>query len=91
MLSAISNDDDYEFNAFIEAEIRRIEVEKWIQGVNQHSDPGDDFIIEWVNNNAEYFRRAWGQSLCKTCRNHSTCGYKVVSACDDYEQTGWKQ
>ena len=66
---------------YMEAQIHRIEVDKWCQSERQCSDPGDDFIIDWVHINAVQFREDWDQSLCKDCLRLRQCGYNVLSAC----------
>ena len=71
---------------YIFVEIRRIEIDKWCQGERQCSDPGHEFVKEWVKINAENFRTAWDDSLCQNCENMFDCGHNVVSACDDYNE-----
>jgi len=77
--------DEYDF---MEAQVHRIEVDKWVQGERQHSDPGNDYVIDWVYNNAKWFRDCWQTSLCKDCNNLRCCGYNALSACDGFDRKG---
>jgi len=74
---------------FMDAQVHRIEVDKWCQGELQHSDPGEDFIIDWVYTNAKLFRDEWQKSLCQTCVYHRDCGYLALSECDNYIKMEW--
>ena len=74
----------YDQKDFMEAQIHRIEIDKWVQGENQHSDPGEEFVIDWVYDNAKKFRDEWRISCCKDCANHRDCGWNAVSACDNF-------
>lgn len=80
--------DRSEQKDFMEVQVHRIEIDKWCQGERQHSDPGDDFIIDWVYENAKTFRDEWTISLCKTCALQRECGYYALSACDVYNGVG---
>ena len=71
---------------FLDAQIHRIEVDKWCQGERQHSDPGEDYVLDWVYQNAKQFRDDWNMSLCQTCSNQRKCGHNVLSACDQYQE-----
>lgn len=41
------------------AQKEAIEVAKWLLGEKIGRDPGDEFVIEWIKENAEEFRRDW--------------------------------
>lgn len=69
---------------FMEAQIHRIEIDKWVQGERQHSDPGNRFVMDWVYENAKEFRDDWNMSVCKTCSFHRECGYYAKSECERY-------
>ena len=71
---------------FMDVQIHKIEIDKWVQGEIQDSDPGDEFVQDWVYENAKHFRDDWNISLCKDCSLHRDCGWHVLSACDQYEQ-----
>jgi len=74
----------YDEHDFMEAQIHKIEVEKWEQGVRQYSDPGDGFVLDWIYCNAKQFRDSWEISLCKDCSNIRCCGHYALSACDKF-------
>ncbi len=66
------------------AQVHRIDVDKWCQGERQHSDPGNEFVMDWVYDNAKKFRDEWNISICKMCSTHRECGYYALSACENY-------
>jgi hypothetical protein len=41
---------------FMQMQIEEIEREKWLQGERQGSDPGNDFVRQWILNHAKEFR-----------------------------------
>lgn len=69
---------------FMKAQIHRIDVDKWCEGVDNHYDPGELYIREWVYTNAQQFRDDWNNSVCQNCSNLNNCGYLTLSACGDY-------
>lgn len=78
-------DDD--LSLFLQTEIKKIEIDKWIEGIKRHNDPGNEFVLDWVSANAKEFREHWDNSKCKCCLKCCECGYNVVSACDGYINT----
>lgn len=42
---------------FMKAQVHQIEVDKWLQGERQGSDPGDAFVKQWIKDNAAQFRK----------------------------------
>lgn len=48
-----------EFRDFMAAQKDAIEVAKWLWGEKIGRDPGDEFVIKWIKDNAEEFRRNW--------------------------------
>ena len=81
----------YDQKDFMEAQVHRIEIDKWVQGERQHSDPGEVFIVDWVYGNAKKFRYEWQCSCCQDCHSHRECGYNALSACDYYKRMGMGQ
>ncbi len=73
---------------FMEAQVHRIEIDKWCQGERQESDPGDEFILDWVYDNAKDFRDDWQISLCQSCASLRDCGYYALSACENFIGVG---
>lgn len=48
-----------EFKDFMDAQTDAIEVAKWLWGEKIGRDPGDEFVIKWIKENAEDFRKNW--------------------------------
>jgi hypothetical protein len=69
---------------FMKAQVHRIDVDKWCQGVNNHYDPGEVYIIDWVYSNAKKFRDDWNNCLCKNCSNLRECGHMALSVCERF-------
>jgi hypothetical protein len=72
------------FMKFIHNEKTKIDIEKWNKGIEIKRDPGQEYIIEWINKNAKWFRESWEISQCKTCKHCLWCGYKVEKECNGY-------
>lgn len=51
--------DEFDFQEYMEAQTDAIEVAKWLLGEKLGRDPGDEFIVQWIRDNAEEFRRNW--------------------------------
>lgn len=75
-----------EFKEFIHNEIHKIMIDKWIEGERTHSDPGINYEVFWVTQNAQIYRENWEKSLCRTCIFCHDCGYNTLSACVRYEK-----
>lgn len=69
---------------FIITEIKKIEIDKWIEGMKTSADPGNEFVLDWIERNAQCFRRAWDISKCKDCTQCEDCGYNLLSACNNF-------
>lgn len=41
---------------FMRLQVKEIELQKWLQGERQGSDPGEEFVREWIQNSAAAFR-----------------------------------
>lgn len=67
-------------------QIKKIDIDKWNEGCRIKKDPGQEYVIEWIDSHAASFRDAWNQSLCQMCRNWHLCGYKVAQECGEYIQ-----
>jgi len=72
------------FIKYIECQKNKIEIDKWCKGTEIKNDPGDGFIISWINDNAKWFRDAWEISDCKECSKWQKCGWKVEKGCNNY-------
>ena len=71
-----------EMEAFFKSEIKKIEIDKWDEGMRRHSDPGNEYVLEWVEKNAPWFRESWNNSCCRDCVNCIDCGYNIRTECD---------
>lgn len=69
---------------YLHAQKKKIEIDKWCEGCNITRDPGQDYVISWIHQNASWFRKAWGKSLCKSCHFSPECGHKVLKVCSTY-------
>jgi hypothetical protein len=48
-----------EFKEFMVAQKEAIEVAKWLLGEKLGRDPGQEFVMQWIRDNAENFRANW--------------------------------
>ena len=48
-----------EHREFMLAQKEAIEVAKWLLGEKIGRDPGEEYILQWIKENAEEFRRNW--------------------------------
>ena len=76
---------------FILCEIMRVDIDKWFEGLEQHQDPGNEYIIEWIKDNAAQYRDDWENSLCCTCTNWEDCGWRALFECDYYQEEAPKE
>jgi len=81
----MNKEELFMFKRFVEAERRRIDVDKWHEGEKQRKDPGEEYVKEWIEKNALWFREAWNVSDCKFCNNWEACGYLVKQDCKNYK------
>jgi hypothetical protein len=59
----------------IQVQIEKINIDKWNEGCRILQDPGKEYVIHWIEQNAAWFREAsyWLR-----------CGYKVERECTEY-------
>jgi len=69
---------------FLEAEIKAIEVAKWIEGEKIKNDPGTSYISHWISKYAGVFKRSFFKSLCRTCKI-ADCRYKATKDCANHQ------
>lgn len=72
------------FDKFLICEIKRIEIDKWDEGLKILTDPGNDYVLNWIECSATNFRNEWNESLCKDCINCLNCGWRAKNKCDNY-------
>ena len=76
-------DKKNELKKFMSVEIHRIDFDKWMEGIRIQSDPGDQYIIDWIDTSAAEFRVLWEKSCCQYCCKHLDCGHHVRTKCND--------
>jgi len=54
-----------EHEKFIKSEISKINLDKWFKGLEINSDPGEEYIKEWVKDNAPFFRKKYNSKKMK--------------------------
>jgi hypothetical protein len=74
------------FKKFIQAQCHKIDIEKWDEGIIRNADPGEEFIMQWISENAELFRYLWNHSICQYCKNED-CNYKTVNSCNLFKES----
>lgn len=75
--------EEKDFHKFMDTETKIIEMSKWFAGEKMGKDPGEDYVIQWINSYGEEFRTAWGLSKCKKCKKN--CFYNLKVFCEAYE------
>ena len=73
------------FEKFIKAEQKYIDDAKYYEGINTNSDPGINYIYQWISKYAKEFRQKWDVSICKDCFKADKCGDKLKFNCDSFE------
>lgn len=76
---------------FLYVQRRRIEHDKWCEGISLQRDPGTEYVMEWIRNYAGTFRMAWNNSLCRACRRFTECGLDVLTSCDRFDKLHEKE
>ena len=66
---------------FLECEIKRLLVEKWLEGERIHADPGDSFMLKMIEEHGPEWRDLWPRCSCKDCRCLHDCGWKMIVDC----------
>ncbi len=77
-----------EMQRFVSVEIKKIEIEKWLEGEKCHFDPTDEFVLEWIKTSAAEFRSRWDESVCKHCVCWNQCGYELKEECCNFKEDG---
>jgi len=65
-------------------QMKTIDQSKWFQGENIKQDPGQEFIINWIKNNAEEWRNKYNKCICKNCECWKECGEKLKTDCQNF-------
>ncbi len=48
-----------EYKEFMDAQIKKIEVDKWLEGERIGRDPGEEYVKKWIREEAANFRKKW--------------------------------
>lgn len=48
-----------EHKEFMDAQIKKIEVDKWLEGERIGRDPGEEYVKKWIRERAAKFRKEW--------------------------------
>lgn len=75
----------YLFCKFLDTEMKTIDEAKWYEGERRKADPGQEYIVDWINKNAAQWRKAWEESKCQHCDSWKECGHKLKKECDNYK------
>ncbi len=73
-------------NDYMFTQKKKIEIDKWNEGCRIQCDPGEEYIMGWIEVNGGWFRSAWDQSLCKNCCLVKRCGFKLRHECGEFQQ-----
>lgn len=81
-----------DFNKFILAQLHAIEKSIYIESEKSHTNLryingklNEDFFINWIDIHAKEFYEAWDKSLCKDCKNVTTCYDCLKDKCYNFE------
>jgi hypothetical protein len=75
---------------FMKCQVKKLDIEKWYEGLRIHRDPSSEYIFNWVKENAQMYRDQWFNSACSYCPKWETCGWKAVEQCQE-EQDAMKE
>lgn len=71
-----------QFQKYISAQVSRIDIEKWLEGCNKGYDPGEEYVLAWIETQGKHFREAWDSSSCKRCLNN--CRHLTKQKCSEF-------
>lgn len=73
------------FNNFLKAQVKYMNDAKYYEGINTHHDPGQEYVLKFVEEKAQFFRECWDKSICCKCLNGSQCGDLLKQQCDKFK------
>lgn len=76
---------DKNFEKFIKTQIKYFNDAKFYEGINSKKDPGDFFLINFIQTSASTIREKWENSKCKCCKNWQHCADLLKCECIKYE------
>ena len=71
-------------NKYMQAQKKKIEIDKWNEGFRIKKDPGQAFVLDWIEKNAAFFQVVWEEALCSNCYFAEECGYKLKKSCEKF-------
>ena len=60
-----------EHKEFMDAQIKKIEVDKWLEGERIGRDPGDEYVKKWIRERAAKFRKEWSEEETHTAMKYN--------------------
>jgi hypothetical protein len=75
----------YLFCKFLKVQMDAMDIAKWYEGERRKSDPGQEYIIDWINRNAKEWREGWEKSCCQHCEHWFNCGHKLKINCSNFK------
>ena len=79
-------DKKKDFVKKIHAEKKKIEIDKWNEGIKIHHDPGPEFTPKWIDEHGAEFHQKWLKCKCRTCTKSDECGHKELMECNEYNE-----
>ena len=70
---------------FMRCQVKKMDIDKWMEGLRINHDPSSEYIFEWVKTNAQKYRDQWFHSTCMTCPKWEECGWKASEQCHEGE------
>jgi len=67
-------------------QLKKISIDKWCEGVRIKNDPGEMYVLKWVEENSKEFSEKWDRSCCKTCKFLEDCGIELKEKCNRYSE-----
>ena len=64
------SDQEYQkMKEYMEAQIKEIELHKWLESEKANRDLGEDAVKDWIAKHAEEFRNTWNEEKQKEKQN----------------------
>jgi len=68
----------------MQVERHKIELDKWFEGERRNSDPGESYILSWINEKGSLFHEEFSSSDCRTCQKSNVCNDVCKFDCSNY-------
>lgn len=70
---------------YMKLQIQKIMIDKWCEGCRIQADPGQPYVMDWIQTNGQWFRTSYDSSICKSCKHWSKCGHNLKNSCSSFE------